>query len=75
MSARREDLLQKAVNTNDLDSIQEVITLEEINNYIDEVEKEVDKAKDLLEGIKDVTDLHKVEECLKLLNNLSGELY
>lgn len=57
------------------DSDCSVIPSSDVDSYIYDIYYEVDKAKDLLENIKDVSDLCNVNECLKLLQKLSEKLY
>jgi hypothetical protein len=57
------------------DSNCEVISSSDVDSYIYDIYYEVDKAKDLLENIKNVADLSNINECLELLQKLSKNLY
>lgn len=57
------------------DSDCSVIPSSDVDSYIYDIYYEVDKAKDLLDNIKDVSDLGNVNEYLELLQKLSEKLY
>ena len=57
------------------DSDCNVIPSSDVDDYIYDIYYEVDKAKDLLENIKDVSDLSNVNDCLEILQKLSEKLY
>ena len=46
-----------------------------LEDYIDDVESQVNGAIETLEAIRGYEDLHMVEDCYKRLERLSGELY
>lgn len=48
---------------------------DELKNFIDDVETQVNSAQSALENIKSVSDLGNVNECLGTLREISEALY
>lgn len=48
---------------------------DELKSFIDDVETQVNFAKDALENVKGVGDLGNVDECLGTLREISEALY
>lgn len=46
-----------------------------VDDFVDDIEKKVNEAQDLLKEIASVGDLGNVEECLDVLDNLAKDLY
>ena len=58
-----------------LDEIEDDETREWVKDCIDEIENEVNSAKDLLDEVKGTGDLHKIEDAHDKLGDISSALY
>ncbi len=80
MSSKRKEILDESLDLEEcrrLGNGDTLFFIEEslVKSAIDDIESEVNEAKDYLTSISGISDLDKVQDCLDVLEKLSQNLY